>query len=519
MKPSFIRSLLIVICIVCCYSLLFSQTIAEPPSNINQSNAGTAANPFLISSLANLRWLSETRDYWGGERSPHTFPLYYVYYLQTADIDATETIDWNDGAGFAPIGTPAMWANEGFDTEFYGQYDGNNYKILNLFTQFFVYSLPPEQDSIYWRSDLGLFGYVKNTTIKNVRMVNARVVFGDLPEGFWDEGSTGILVGGAYNSTITNCSVDGTIVKLPGELGAYYRKYIGGIVGSAGDTVIESCKSSVDITITAENDYIVGGLAGAFYGGWLSLSSLSNSFFCGDINLNRTDTGTRFPSYGGGLVGSIYKSSITNCYVVSNNSFSNAAGLAGKLGESMPPQSLPLNLTNNIWNAETTTVDVPFISSENDELMVINNNHGLTTSQMKAAETYMALGWDFENIWGISPEYNNGYPYLRSMDGPVSEKDSVINLQSNLIGNYPNPFNPSTTIAFEVAREGNVHIAVYNTKGQQVAVLTDRVYGFGKHTVVWNGHDDSGRPVSSGVYFYRMSASEHTAVRKMLLLK
>jgi len=88
-----------------------------------------------------------------------------------------------------------------------------------------------------------------------------------------------------------------------------------------------------------------------------------------------------------------------------------------------------------------------------------------------------------------------------------------------LHANYPNPFNPSTTISFSVAVDGNVAIDVYNIKGQHVKTLVNRVFASGVHSVVWNGLDESGRGVGNGVYFYRMTADGVTQTRKMLLMK
>jgi len=90
---------------------------------------------------------------------------------------------------------------------------------------------------------------------------------------------------------------------------------------------------------------------------------------------------------------------------------------------------------------------------------------------------------------------------------------------TGLKGNYPNPFNPSTTIAFDVAHEGRVVIDVYNIKGQRVRSLVNGVYEAGGHSVVWNGRDEAGHSVGSGVYFYRMSAGEYVGVRKMVMVK
>jgi len=88
-----------------------------------------------------------------------------------------------------------------------------------------------------------------------------------------------------------------------------------------------------------------------------------------------------------------------------------------------------------------------------------------------------------------------------------------------LKSNYPNPFNPATTIAFDVACEGRVVLNVYNIKGQRVTTLVDDVRSAGSHKVVWNGVDDAGRAVSSGIYFYRMQTEGYTSVKKMLLMK
>jgi len=103
---------------------------------------------------------------------------------------------------------------------------------------------------------------------------------------------------------------------------------------------------------------------------------------------------------------------------------------------------------------------------------------------------------------------------------PVSDYDEVIvPTVTKLDGNYPNPFNPETVIRFAVAKNDNVIINVYNVSGQLVRSLVNGSYKVGMHQAVWNGLDNSGRPVSSGIYFYRMNTSEYVAVKKMLLLK
>lgn len=90
---------------------------------------------------------------------------------------------------------------------------------------------------------------------------------------------------------------------------------------------------------------------------------------------------------------------------------------------------------------------------------------------------------------------------------------------SVMVQNFPNPFNPNTTISFTLPEPGDVMLGIYNIKGQLVKTLINMRKDSGAHTVVWNGTDQSGRGVSSGVYFYRLSAGGKSFTRRMLLMK
>jgi hypothetical protein len=89
----------------------------------------------------------------------------------------------------------------------------------------------------------------------------------------------------------------------------------------------------------------------------------------------------------------------------------------------------------------------------------------------------------------------------------------------SLAQNFPNPFNPTTEIQFGLPRAGHVVVAVYDIRGSEVVVLVDRQISAGTFHVTWNGQDNNGRPVSTGVYFYRLVAGDYSQSRKMLLLK
>jgi hypothetical protein len=91
--------------------------------------------------------------------------------------------------------------------------------------------------------------------------------------------------------------------------------------------------------------------------------------------------------------------------------------------------------------------------------------------------------------------------------------------RDRLYQNYPNPFNPVTTIAFSLESGGHAELAIYNANGQQVRVLVDGHRQQGRQTVSWDGRNDAGRPVSSGIYFYRLRTVSFESVRKMVLLR
>ena len=86
--------------------------------------------------------------------------------------------------------------------------------------------------------------------------------------------------------------------------------------------------------------------------------------------------------------------------------------------------------------------------------------------------------------------------------------------QFGLSQNYPNPFNPSTTIRYSLPHSSFVRLAVYNTLGQQVALLVNEQQGAGYHEAVFRGDG-----LSNGVYFYRLDTGSFTSVKKLLLLK
>ncbi len=106
------------------------------------------------------------------------------------------------------------------------------------------------------------------------------------------------------------------------------------------------------------------------------------------------------------------------------------------------------------------------------------------------------------------------------VDAPVdNENNEVVPSIAMLSQNYPNPFNPTTKINYNVAKTGNVKLNVYNVKGQLVKTLVNTNQTVGMQNVVWNGDDNAGNRVSSGVYFYKLENAGRSEMKKMVLMK
>lgn len=137
--------------------------------------------------------------------------------------------------------------------------------------------------------------------------------------------------------------------------------------------------------------------------------------------------------------------------------------------------------------------------------------------------TIRASRWDYEDQIIENVIVNEGeenliaipmYPITTGIDDPELPPILVKSLR-----NYPNPFNPETTISFIIANPGKVTLSVYNIKGQRVKLIKDGYLAGGHHSVVWNGLDEQGSAVSSGVYFVRVEMNCMQQSHKMILLK
>jgi hypothetical protein len=129
------------------------------------------------------------------------------------------------------------------------------------------------------------------------------------------------------------------------------------------------------------------------------------------------------------------------------------------------------------------------------------------------------------NWWGtqwVDSNFEKFYMYreviLSSQTG-IEDTEMGITTNYRLEQNYPNPFNPSTSIQYYIPSTSDVKIEVYNLLGSKITSLFEGKQSAGSHTLSWNGKDQSGNPVASGIYFYKLSTPHFSETKKMMLMK
>ena len=111
-------------------------------------------------------------------------------------------------------------------------------------------------------------------------------------------------------------------------------------------------------------------------------------------------------------------------------------------------------------------------------------------------------------------------PYLFILNYPTCINEEVFPTQISFLQNYPNPFNQTTRIPFSIPRESNIELNIFNIKGQRIKQLVSEQLSEGNHSVIWNGDDELGKTVSSGIYYYKLNVNGKTeVVRRCLMLK
>ncbi len=142
----------------------------------------------------------------------------------------------------------------------------------------------------------------------------------------------------------------------------------------------------------------------------------------------------------------------------------------------------------------------------------------LTFGPQQSDTSYGRL-FDGGNAWAFFSAPTPGESNSAGTIVGITDASNTLVSDYALSSNYPNPFNPVTTITYRLPEAQRVRIVVYNTLGQEVKTLLDEVKPAGVYRLQWDGRDSAGNPVSSGLYFYRMTAGNFHSVHKMLLVR
>lgn len=131
-------------------------------------------------------------------------------------------------------------------------------------------------------------------------------------------------------------------------------------------------------------------------------------------------------------------------------------------------------------------------------------------------------------VYDVESSYSNGESagvkagkkqLVNIIDEPTSVEENKLPTDYSLMQNYPNPFNPSTTIEVGLKKSSNVELRIFNMLGEEVKILYSGFLDQGNHKFTWNGKDNFGAEMSSGIYMYKMEAGRFIDSKKMILLK
>ena len=169
-------------------------------------------------------------------------------------------------------------------------------------------------------------------------------------------------------------------------------------------------------------------------------------------------------------------------------------------------------------------------SSENYKLIKSSINQGGDHSKSENSELKDVIGQSSAPGTASSENYSesSGFFYGNQLTTSVLDEPNTILLPEKflLLQNYPNPFNPETRIEFHLPKAAEVELVIYNVNGNRVRQLVKGSISEGFNSVIWDGKNDTGMTVASGIYFYRITINtneiqenSYTDIKKMILMK
>lgn len=531
------------------YNLSTAQTAVAP-----SAGDGSLGDPYQIATLDNLYWITQNSSEWG------------KHYIQTAAIDASSSSGWDGGNGYSPIGNNAA--------SFTGTYNGQGYVISGLTSartsSDYIGMFGSISDAALSNITLtgvsmsgasmvgGLVGFMTGSgsalvtgcssagavsgTTSNIGGLIGKTQAGSAVTTSFStasvSSSSGNNLGGFIgyhdqSSSISACYSRGNVSTPGGD-------HAGGFVGTIGNTAsITNCYAAG--TVSSYNR--AGGFAGS-----KSSGSITNCYSTGNASID-----------GGSSVGgfiALNAGTVSNCFwdTEASGNASSAAG-TGKTTAEMKSSS---TFTDAGWNFTTVWemvgVNYPRLRDTQDQNLPVElsfftaavRGAGVELRWSTASETKNA-GFDVERSEHASWRSVGFVPGHGTASGPRSygfvdagargtvryrlkqsdtdgrfryshEIEVIVAVpvpaSAGLEQNFPNPFNPSTTIVYHVAEAGAVTLAVYDLLGRNVATLSEGVKQPGRYSVPF----DASR-LAGGVYIARLTAGRSTLVRRMNLIR
>jgi len=169
------------------------------------------------------------------------------------------------------------------------------------------------------------------------------------------------------------------------------------------------------------------------------------------------------------------------------------------------------------WLENNINTD-PFFENSGENLFKLSSNSPCINSGIDFFEWENSIIIDLEENEYVGTAPDMGYDEYGMSN--INDDLVIYNFDSILLNNYPNPFNPTTTISYSIPVDSKVDLSIYNIKGQKVKTVVDNQYEKGNHSIVWNGEDTSGKKVGSGLYLYKLKVNGKTvSTKKCMLLK